>query len=282
MKSDNKNTSENELSLDPTDWNEFSKQCHKSLDDLIAYQKTVRSRPVWSTLPRESKSLFKENLPRKSMPLKKVYNQVKKHILPYPTNNIHPRFWSWVGGTGTETQLLADMIISSKCLTAGFFPMGAVIVKQELAEEFIDISEKAEEFPHGFTSGGHPVGCAIALKSIDVIIKEGLLDNVKKVSPYFIKRLNEFNEYENIGETRGIGLMGALEMVKDKERKIPFDSVLSMGDKVANQSIDNGLICRPLGASIVLCPQFTIKKNEIDEIFDILRTTLKTCFKKIN
>ena len=71
MKSDNKNTSENELSLDPADWNEFSKQCHKSLDDLIAYQKTVRSRPVWSTLPRESKSLFKENLPRKSMPLKK-------------------------------------------------------------------------------------------------------------------------------------------------------------------------------------------------------------------
>ena len=72
-------------------------------------------------------------------------------------------------------------------------------------------SEQAEEFPHGFTAGGHPVGCAIALKAIDVIINEGLLDNVRSISPYFHKRLNEFNEYENIGETRGKGLMGALE-----------------------------------------------------------------------
>ena len=76
--------------------------------------------------------------------------------------------------------------------------------------------------------------------------------------------------------------MAALEIVKDKKNKLPFESNISIGEKVANESINNGLICRPLGASIVLCPQFTIKKNEIDEIFDILRTTLKTCFKKIN
>ena len=102
---------------------------------------------------------------------------------------------------GSETYNLdPDMIISSKCLTAGFFPMGAVIINQELADDFVKVSEEAEEFPHGFTSGGHPVGCAIALKAIDVIINEGLLDNVKSVSPYFLKRLNEFNEYEYIGE----------------------------------------------------------------------------------
>ena len=87
--------------------------------------------------------------------------------------------------------------------------MGAVIVKKNLAEEFVNLSEKAEEFPHGFTSGGHPVGCAIALKAIDVIINEGLLDNVRKVSPYFLKRLKEFEQYDQIGETRGVGLMAA-------------------------------------------------------------------------
>jgi len=156
--------------------------------------------------------------------------------------------------------------------------MGAVIVKKELADEFQDISEKEEEFPHGFTAGGHPVGCAIALKAIDIIINEGLLDNVKYVSPYFHERLNEFNDYEHIGETRGIGLMAALEMVKNKKTKKPFDGNMNMGDKVANMSIDNGLICRPLGPAIVLCPQFIITKNQIDEMFNSLHKTIKEAF----
>ena len=75
--------------------------------------------------------------------------------------------------------------------------------------------------------------------------------------------------------------MAALEMVKDKENKIPFDSHLNMGDQVANLSIDNGLICRPLGASIVLCPQFIITKEQIDDMFDILHATLKKIFNSL-
>ena len=130
-------------------------------------------------------------------------------------------------------------------------------------------------------SGGHPVGCAIALKAIDVIINEGLLENVKNVSPYFLSRLDEFNEYKYIGETRGVGLMAALEMVKDKKNKTPFDSYFSIGEKVANQSIDNGLICRPLGPSIVLCPQFIITKEQIDTMFDMLHDTLKKTFNNL-
>ncbi len=171
-----------------------------------------------------------------------------------------------------------DIIISSKCLTAGYFPMGAVIVDKKFSDQFVNVSEEAEEFPHGFTAGGHPVGCAIALKAIDVIINEGLLDNVKAISPYFMERLNEFNKYDNIGETRGVGLMAALEMVKNKKTKEPFEGHLNMGDKVANLSIDNGLICRPLGPAIVLCPQFIINKNQIDEIFDSLHKTIKEVF----
>ena len=108
--------------------------------------------------------------------------------------------------------------------------------------------------------------------------KRQLLDNVKLIEPYFFERLNEFNDYEHIGETRGIGLMAALEMVKNKDTKEPFEGHLNMGDKVANLSIDNGLICRPLGPAIVLCPQFIITKNQIDEIFDSLHKTIKQVF----
>ena len=115
-----------------------------------------------------------------------------------------------------------------------------------------------------------------------MIINEGLLDNVKNVSPYFLNRLKEFDEYEHIGETRGIGLMAALEIVKDKSSKKPFEPLMSVGDKVANQSIDNGLICRPLGPSIVLCPPFIITKEQNDTMFNMLHNTLKSVFNNLN
>ena len=201
---------------------------------------------------------------------------LKKYKIPFIADEVICGFGRTGNLWGSETyNLKPDIIISSKCLTAGYFPMAAVILNKDFADEFTEISQKAEEFPHGFTSGGHPVGCAIALKAIDVIINEGLLENVRNVSPYFHSRLKEFNEYENIGETRGIGLMAALEMVKDKEKKLPFDSHLNIGDKVANMSMDNGLICRPLGPAIVLCPQFIITRAQIDDMFDMLHDTLK-------
>jgi len=204
---------------------------------------------------------------------------LKKYKIPLIADEVICGFGRTGNLWGCETyDIKPDIIISSKCLTAGYFPMGAVIVKKEFADEFTSVSEDAEEFPHGFTAGGHPVGCAIALKAIDVIINEGLLENVKNVSPYFHERLQEFNQYEHIGETRGVGLMAALEMVKDKKTKEPFEGHLNMGDKVANMSIDNGLICRPLGPAIVLCPQFIITKNQIDEMFDSLHNTLKKAF----
>jgi len=204
---------------------------------------------------------------------------LKKYKIPLIADEVICGFGRTGNLWGCQTyDIKPDIIISSKCLTAGYFPMGAVIVKKEFADEFTSVSEDAEEFPHGFTAGGHPVGCAIALKAIDVIINEGLLENVNNVSPYFHERLQEFNQYEHIGETRGVGLMAALEMVKDKKTKEPFEGHLNMGDKVANMSIDNGLICRPLGPAIVLCPQFIITKNQIDEMFDSLHNTLKKAF----
>ena len=103
----------NEKSLDPDDWDAFNKLLHKVSDDLVEYLKNVGERPVWKSLPEESKELFDESLPRTGTEYAKVYDEVKKHILPYPTNNIHPRFWSWVGGTGTPSQLIAHMIISA-------------------------------------------------------------------------------------------------------------------------------------------------------------------------
>ena len=105
--------SKHEQTLDPENWDEFQDLAHKVVDDLVGYLKTVGDRPVWTPLPEEAKELFAEPLPLKGSKESEVYESVKNHILPYPTNNIHPRFWSWVGGTGTPSQLIADMVISA-------------------------------------------------------------------------------------------------------------------------------------------------------------------------
>ena len=102
-----------ERSLDPDNWEDLRSLGHRTLDDMISYLQTVRERPVWKPLPEAAKTLFAEPVPTKSSPRDSVYDQIHEHILPYPTNNIHPRFWSWVGGTGTPTQLIADIVISA-------------------------------------------------------------------------------------------------------------------------------------------------------------------------
>ena len=85
----------------------------------------------------------------------------------------------------------------------------------------------------------------------------------------------------NIGEYRGVGFMWALEAVKDKPTKTPFDAHLSVSERIANTCTDLGLICRPLGQSIVLCPPFIITEAQMDEIFDKLERALKKVFAEV-
>ncbi|WP_298434159.1 aminotransferase [uncultured Jannaschia sp.] len=170
-----------------------------------------------------------------------------------------------------------DAIIASKALTAGYFPMGAVILGPELGDRLQRATDAIEEFPHGFTASGHPVGCAIALKAIE-LVEGGLLDNVRRLTPAFEAGLARLAEHEHIGEWRGRGLMGALEAVKDKATKTPWDGDLSVSERIANTCTDHGLICRPLGQSIVLCPPFITTDAQMDEMFDKLGAALDEVF----
>ena len=176
---------------------------------------------------------------------------------------------------------MPDAIISSKNLTAGYFPMGAVMLGPELTNRLQAASEEIDEFPHGFTASGHPVGSAIALKAIDVIMKEGLADNVRKLAPYFEAHMERLLENPNIGESRVKGLMGALEAVQDKATKTPFEASQSVSERIANTCTDHGLICRPLGQSIVLCPAFIFTESNLDEMFEKLEIALKQVFSEV-
>ena len=105
--------------------------------------------------------------------------------------------------------------------------------------------------------------------------------NVRALTPRFEAGLAHLARHPNIGEWRGKGLMGALEAVQDKATKTPFDAHLSVSERIANTCTDLGLICRPLGQSIVLCPPFILTEDQMDEIFDKLERALKKVFAEV-
>ena len=207
---------------------------------------------------------------------------LKKYGIPLIADEVICGFGRTGNTWGAQTyDFMPDAIISSKNLTAGFFPMGAVILGPELADRVQAASEAIEEFPHGFTASGHPVGCAIALKAIDVVMNEGLAENVKRLAPRLEAGLAEIAKNPNIGELRGVGYMWALEAVKDRATKTPFDGSLSVSERIANACTDLGLICRPLGQSIVLCPPFIMTEPQMDEMFEKLEKALKMVFAEV-
>ena len=207
---------------------------------------------------------------------------LRRHGIPIISDEVICGFGRTGNTWGCVTyDFMPDAIISSKNLTAGFFPMGAVILGPELSDRLQAASEAIEEFPHGFTASGHPVGCAIALKAIDVVMNEGLADNVRAMTPRFEAGMAKLAEKKNIGEWRGKGLMGALEAVADKATKRPFDGTLSVSERIANACTDQGLICRPLGQSIVLAPPFIITGAQMDEMFGKLDAALDRVFAEV-
>jgi 4-aminobutyrate---pyruvate transaminase len=207
---------------------------------------------------------------------------LKRYDIPLIADEVICGFGRTGNTWGSETYgFVPDAIIASKNITAGFFPMGAIILGPELSDRIQAAAEKVEEFPHGFTSSGHPVGCAIALKAIDVVMNEGLAENVRNLSPRFEAGLRRLAELPNIGEWRGKGLMGALEMVKDKATKTPFDPKVSISERIANACTDLGLICRPLGQSIVLCPPFITTEAQMDAMFDKLGSAARKVFAEV-
>lgn len=205
---------------------------------------------------------------------------LKKHGIPLISDEVICGFGRTGSTWGCETYgFTPDAIISSKNLTAGLFPMGAVILGPELSDRLDTAIEAIEEFPHGFTASGHPVGCAIALKAIDVVMNEGLAENVVKGAPRMEAGLRRImQKHANIGELRGIGYMWALEAVKNAETKEPFPGKLSVSERIANTCTDLGLICRPLGQSIVLCPPFILTDAQMDEMFEKLDAALTRVF----
>jgi len=155
-----------EKSLDPEDWEELRRLGHQAFDDMLEYLKSVGDRPAWQPLPNAAKRIFEEDVPRQGMDRTQVYEQIREHVLPYPTGNIHPRFWSWVGGTGTPTQLIADLVASAmNSASLGFDEVASSYVELQLLDWLKSLLGYPADASGLLVSGGsmaNLVGLAVA------------------------------------------------------------------------------------------------------------------------
>ncbi len=177
---------------------------------------------------------------------------------------------------GTTTMGMKPTSISmAKAITSAYFPMGAITIEEELYQAMLDESRKLGTFGHGFTYTAHPVGCAVALKTIEIYERDKTVEHVRQVAPTFEKRIAAFADHPLVGDTRAKGLIGAIELVADKKTKRAFDPKKGVGALCAEILQENGLIVRSMGDAVAFCPPLIIKEDEINEMFDIMAKGLR-------
>ena len=177
------------------------------------------------------------------------------------------RTGNWWGSQTFDVE--PDIVTCAKALSSSYLPISAVLIKEPMFEAFQKNSEKLGIFGHGFTYTAHPACAAAAVRTLELMHERDLVGHAQTVSPRFLQRLHSYADHPLIGETRGVGLVGAVELSADKANRKPMDPALKMGAKLAAAVGEQGLIVRPVpGESLAFCPPLIISEKEIDDMFD--------------
>ena len=201
---------------------------------------------------------------------------LKKHDILFIADEVICGFGRTGELWGCDTyNIKPDMITSAKQLSAAYQPIGAVLVSDQLYAAFEEYSTELGMFGTGNTYGGHPVASAVALETLKIYEERNIVDVVKQRSPHFLERLRALQNHPLVGDARGVGLIGAIELVKDKDTKEQYEISQKMNAQVVAAARERGLIVRPTpGDSIAFCPPLIINDEEIDELFDTMTDAL--------
>ena len=162
-----------------------------------------------------------------------------------------------------------DMMTLAKQLSSAYFPISATVISGEMYEALVEPSAKLGMFGHGYTYSGHPVGCAVALKALEIYERDDVYGHAAEVGAYLQRRLREFEDHEIVGNVRGKGLIGGVEIVADKSTGQSFDP--SAAGYLQQACQDNGLIGRAVaGTTLAVCPPLVITQEQVDELIDSL------------
>lgn len=173
-----------------------------------------------------------------------------------------------------------DLMTLAKGISSGYLPLSAVMVGERVSRTLVD---EGGEFFHGFTYSGHPVACAVALENLRIIEEEGLVEKVRdETGPYLAERLQSIADHPLVGEARSIGLVGGVELVKDKATRARFEEVGEVGALCRDHCIANGLVMRAVRDTMMCSPPLTCEKAHIDELVEKLRKALDLTVKDLD
>ena len=188
------------------------------------------------------------------------------------------RLGEWFGSEYFDIE--ADLMPIAKGLSSGYLPIGGLMVGDRVAETVIN---KGSDFNHGFTYSGHPAACAVALENIRILKDEKIIEKAKnELSPYLQKKWLALGDHPMVGEARGVGMVGALELVKDKNTKTSYPSDQNVGTICRDFCFNNGLIMRAVGDAMIICPPLVISYSEINELIEKAKLCLDLTWEKIN
>jgi len=162
----------------------------------------------------------------------------------------------------------------AKAMTSACFPLAAITVEEDLYQAMVDESRKQGLFGHGYTYTGHPVGCAVALKVLEIYERDDMVGQAARKGRLFEAHVARLAGHPLVGEGRALGMVGAVELVADKKSGKPFDPASRVGARAVEFAQRRGLICRAMGDSVALCPPLIIGEDEMEEMFRRLEAAL--------
>ncbi|TVQ37069.1 MAG: aminotransferase class III-fold pyridoxal phosphate-dependent enzyme [Geminicoccaceae bacterium] len=248
---------------------DFATRLAKELDDLIVAEG-----------PENVAAFFAEPVmgaggvivpPKTYFP--KIQAVLKKHDVLFVADEVICGFGRTGNVWGSVTYgIQPDLLTCAKQLTSAYIPMGAVLMADHVYDVLADRSHELGTLGMGYTYSGHPVAAAVALETLRIYEDDGIYQHVRDVAPRFQARLQALADEPLVGEARGVGLIGALEIVADKATRAQYPAEAKIAVKVTEALLEEGLILRPLPGDVIgICPPMIITEAEIDDLFDRLR-----------
>jgi len=167
-----------------------------------------------------------------------------------------------------------DIMAIAKAVTSAYVPLSAFIMSRQI-HEVMTSAPSSERFMHGYTNSGHPAACAVALANLDIIEREGLVENARRMGERLLSGLRSLEEMELVGEVRGLGLMAAVELTADKETHRPCEPSMNVGGRVVREARERGLVARVKGDSFLMAPPLVITADQVDRMVEILRESIR-------
>jgi 4-aminobutyrate--pyruvate transaminase len=206
----------------------------------------------------------------------KVQAVLKKYDVLFMADEVICGFGRTGNMWGSETfGIKPDILTCAKQLSSAYLPISAVLISEPIYQAMASNADRHGVLGMGYTYGGHPVAAAVAVETLRIYEERDMIGHVRRVMGRFQERLHGLADHPLVGEARGVGLVGAVEIVADKQTREQFAPSEKAAARVSDRAFDHGLIVRGLpGDSVACCPPLIITEEQIDDLFDRFRKGL--------